>query len=91
MQIAFALTSKGTATGNAVITGMPFTCGDLIASTSLENAFSFSHFSGLSDAAAFISGTNVTLRTLSGTNLTDGSFTDSSSVRLAGCYAIASS
>ena len=91
VQIAFALTSKGTATGAATIAGMPFTAGDLIASTSLENALSFSHFSGLSDAVAFINGTSVTLRNLAGTNLTNGAFTDSSSIRIAGCYTLASS
>ena len=92
VQVAFALTSKGTATGNATITGMPFACGDLIPNTTIENAFSFALFNNLSvEPSAFIAGTTMTLRTLNGTNLTDSDFINSSAVRIAGCYALASS
>ena len=92
VQIAFVLTSKGTATGNATITGFPFTCGDLMTNTSLENAFSFSLFNNLSvEPSAFIAGTTMSLRTLNGTNLTDSDFINSTGVRIAGCYALESS
>ena len=91
VQIAFVLTSKGSATGNATISGLPFNAGDLITNTSIENSLSFSLFTGLSDAVASVSGTSVTIRNLSGDSLNQNNFTDTTSIRLAGCYALTSS
>jgi hypothetical protein len=91
VQIAFVLTSKGSATGNATISGLPFNAGDLITNTSIENSLSFSLFSGRSDAVASVSGTSVTIRNLSGDSLNQNNFTDTTSIRLCGCYALATS
>jgi hypothetical protein len=95
VQIAFLMTAKGSSTGSAKVTGLPFTVGDNLGSTSLEASASMSiyyHMASLTDsnfsAAAINGGTYLLLYQdpAGAVEADEGNFTDTSSVRLTITY-----
>ena len=81
------LSNKGSATGAATIAGLPFTVGNHLDATSVENSLT-SGYNTVGLAHAFALGTEISMRDSSHANLTESDFTNVSSIRIAGWYTI---
>ncbi len=91
ISISFALTSKGTSTGNLLISGLPVACG-----ANQEDRGGF-YFFGLVSSTGYIAGlcsainsTNITLHTYNTAGveavLTDANFSNTAAFRIIGSY-----
>ncbi len=89
------LTSKGTATGDAVVTGIPFSMSDLAPGTEVEGlascpfAINMSGLGGSGISVQFTRSSGFVLNEWGSTGreaLTDANFTDTSSLRITALY-----